>query len=70
MSFDPHVVLNEELPPKKYESYSAPASNYGDTLDEPVIDTFVTHPTHRSAISNRSTRRSLSPCEAMEITRK
>lgn len=33
MSFDPHVVLNEELPPKKYESYSAPASNYGDTLD-------------------------------------
>lgn len=41
MNFDQHIVLNEELPPKKYESYSVASNNVTDTLDEPVVDTLV-----------------------------
>lgn len=42
MSFDPHVVLNEELPQNKYQSYSGGNSSTDtDTLDEPVLDTVV-----------------------------
>ena len=41
MSFEPHIVLNEELPAKKYERYSATSNNATDTLDEPVVDTLV-----------------------------
>lgn len=39
---DQPVVLNEELP-KKYESYSGKPDNKVNTLDEPVIQTIVTH---------------------------
>jgi hypothetical protein len=42
MNFDPHVVLNEELPTKKYESYAGGNNSVNtDTLDEPVLDTVV-----------------------------
>jgi hypothetical protein len=58
MSFEPHVELNEELPPtKKYESYSMSVNNSGDTLDEPVIDTVVLEFLLRNETSNRSTTR-------------
>jgi hypothetical protein len=58
MSFDPHVALNEELPEKKYESYSMTAPNLGDTLDEPVLDTVVHLKQCRKEISSRYTIRS------------
>lgn len=50
MSLDPHVVLNEELPQQKYESYSSYAVARSDTLDEPIIDTVVPHCPCRNAI--------------------
>lgn len=58
MSFDPHLELNEELPPQKYESYSAPSNNLTDTLDEPIIDTMVPVHARRNEISDRFTTRS------------
>jgi hypothetical protein len=59
MNGDP-VILNEELP-KKYESYSSSIPSKGDTLDEPVLDTIVTHSPPRSATSQTSTKRSAPP---------
>ena len=49
MSLDTPVVLNEELPQQKYESYSSYAVARSDTLDEPIIDTVVPHVSHRNA---------------------
>lgn len=49
MSLDPHVVLNEELPQQKYESYSSYAVARSDTLDEPIIETVVLHSPCRNA---------------------
>jgi len=71
MNFDPQVVLNEELPSQKYDSYSGNNNSVNtDTLDEPVIDTVVTSILQRKEISRRSTTRSPSRCGEKEITKK
>lgn len=59
MNFDPHLVLNEELPTKKYESYSVNNNSVNtDTLDEPVLDTVVKKCPLRRETSKRSMIRS------------
>ncbi len=55
MIFDPQVVLNEELPTKKYESYSGGDGSVNtDTLDEPVLDTVVMNRPYRSETFKKS----------------